>query len=107
MIAGTPYSLVNRFNKLIRAADAIERGETPQEQQDKRAAKEVERPLMKRFTLYSKILGKEKPIAFGLYAGDLELHTLLAQKRLLKISEPNIDGKTLYELTTFESREEG
>lgn len=99
-------SLVNRFNKLIRAADAIERGETLQEQQVKRAAEEAERPLMKRFTLYSKILGKEKPIAFGLYAGDIDLHILLAQKRLLKINEPNIEGKTLYELTTFYSQEE-
>ena len=63
-------------------------------------------PHVKRYTAYGHLGGMEYPIGWGLHALEAEMIIAAARRRLIKSGIMDADGKRLFEITTFDMREE-
>ncbi len=91
----------NKFEKARKAAEAIEKGVKTEVK-----VRENIPVLVKHYTVYSIQGLKEKPIAWRLYAADVEGIIAAAQRRLLRESEAVVESNSLLTAIRFEAREE-
>lgn len=103
-IAMKAFDGLNRLKMAIKAADAITSG-IVEETVVVEAPKAL--PLLpKRHTVYKKLGGIEKPIAFGLTSVEAADFMVVAVRRMITAEKPNTDGDPYFEVTTFRAAEE-
>jgi hypothetical protein len=62
--------------------------------------------LLKRFTVFKKLAGDERAIAFGLTSVEAADLMAVARRRMIQAQPPNADGDPYFEATTFRTTEE-
>lgn len=61
---------------------------------------------IKHYTIYAKLAGKEKPIAWRVLASDVDRITGSHRRKIMRFAEQIVEGDPLFEVTEYEAREE-
>lgn len=95
------FNATEKWAKSLAKARAIDKGEVKPKVPEPRHD-----VVIKHYTIYAKLAGKEKPIAWRTLASDFDRITQTHRRKIMRFAETIVEGDPLFEVTEYEAREE-